>query len=413
MSKTAGIAAGAAGFFAFTLALPLAVVLTAQAPQAAAAELDRARVPAQWAPLVVAAGTRCPALGIGAPLLAAQLDAESGWNPTATSPVGAAGLAQFMPGTWVLWGRDANGDGTNSPLDPADAIDAQSRFMCHLGEWVEHKRQLGVIAGDPLALTLAAYNAGAGAVAAYAGVPPYPETQGYIARIRELVPTYTLAPELTPGSPPGPGSARGAGIVAEAARWVGRPYVWGGGDLSGPTGGFTGQEAGFDCSGLVRYALWHAARVDLGRPADAQARDSRGVEVPRDLDAMRPGDVIAFSDSAGANYQHIGIYAGNGQMVHAPRTGKPVEILDLRTDTYFAPMLWTVKRYAGPAPDVASTSKPDRREGLKRSDGEKRRTRDTAGERNDAPNRKDKSRDRGATGEPGREQPAEAGKPAR
>ncbi|MGQ0632495.1 MAG: bifunctional lytic transglycosylase/C40 family peptidase [Sporichthyaceae bacterium] len=351
MSKTWGLAAGA-GFFAFTLALPLAVTVLGSGESAAASELNSARVPAQWTALVAQAGIRCPQLGITAPLLAAQLDAESAWNPAATSSVGAQGLAQFMPGTWALWGADAGGDGVSSPVDPADAIDAQARFMCHLAQWATQKLTLGVIAGDPVQLALAAYNAGAGAVSAYGGIPPYPETRGYLTRIRELVPTYTVAPELIGALP-----ASSSAIVAQAAQWVGQPYVWGGGDLAGPTSGLTGGAAGWDCSGLVRYALWHAARVDLGRPADAQARDRRGVNVPRDLAFMRPGDVIAFSDSGGANFQHIGIYAGNGQMIHAPRTGIQVEITDLRTDTYFASMVWAIKRYTGPAPTPKTAGK--------------------------------------------------------
>jgi cell wall-associated NlpC family hydrolase len=61
---------------------------------------------------------------------------------------------------------------------------------------------------------------------------------------------------------------------------------------------------------------------------------------------MRPGDLIAFSDSGGARYQHIGIYAGNGQMIHAPRTGENVEVYDLRGDSYFAGMVWSIRRFS-------------------------------------------------------------------
>jgi len=101
-------------------------------------------------------------------LLAAQLMAESGFNPRAVSPAGALGIAQFMPGT-------ARSYGLRDPFDPVAAIDAQAHLMSDL------LRQLHSV---PLAL--AAYNAGSGAVAACRCVPPYPETRAYVARILAL-----------------------------------------------------------------------------------------------------------------------------------------------------------------------------------------------------------------------------------
>ena len=99
-------------------------------------------------------------------LLAAQLYAESGFNPFATSGAGAQGIAQFMPGTAQSYGLD-------DPFDADAAIDAQAHLMSDL------LRQFG---GKP-ALALAAYNAGPGAVQRYGGVPPYAETRGYVAKI--------------------------------------------------------------------------------------------------------------------------------------------------------------------------------------------------------------------------------------
>ena len=103
-------------------------------------------------------------------LLAAQLYAESGFNPFAQSGAGAEGIAQFMPGT-------ARAYGLGDPYDPVAAIDAQAHLMSDL---------LGQFGGRA-ALALAAYNAGAGAVARYGGVPPYPETRAYVARILGLL----------------------------------------------------------------------------------------------------------------------------------------------------------------------------------------------------------------------------------
>jgi hypothetical protein len=101
-------------------------------------------------------------------LLAAQLMAESGFNPRAVSPAGALGIAQFIPST-------ARSYGLRDPFDPVAAIDAQAHLMSDL------LRQFHSV---PLAL--AAYNAGSGAVAACHCVPPYPETRAYVARILAL-----------------------------------------------------------------------------------------------------------------------------------------------------------------------------------------------------------------------------------
>jgi soluble lytic murein transglycosylase-like protein len=106
---------------------------------------------------------------VSAALLAAQLMAESNFDPFAVSPAGAQGIAQFMPSTAAAYGlRD--------PFDPAAAIDAQAHLMSDL------LRQLG----DPQ-LALAAYNAGPAPVEACDCVPDYPETQAYVSRILALL----------------------------------------------------------------------------------------------------------------------------------------------------------------------------------------------------------------------------------
>jgi hypothetical protein len=103
-------------------------------------------------------------------LLAAQLYAESGFNPFAQSPAGAEGIAQFMPGT-------AESYGLENPFDPVEAIDAQAHLMSDL------LRSFG----GKVALALAGYNAGAGAVQQYGGIPPYPETRAYVSKILGLL----------------------------------------------------------------------------------------------------------------------------------------------------------------------------------------------------------------------------------
>jgi hypothetical protein len=103
-------------------------------------------------------------------VLAAQLYAESGFNPFARSPAGAEGIAQFMPGTADAYGLD-------NPFDPVAAIDAQAHLMSDLLKQFDGK----------VALALAGYNAGAGAVQRYGGIPPFAETRAYVTKILGLL----------------------------------------------------------------------------------------------------------------------------------------------------------------------------------------------------------------------------------
>jgi hypothetical protein len=123
-------------------------------------------VPARFRDAIVRAAQRW---NVGAALLAAQIYAESNFNPFARSPAGAEGIAQFMPGT-------AQALGLRDPFDPEQAIDTQAHLMRDL------LRRFGSV---PLAL--AAYNAGAGAVERYGGIPPYAETRAYVAKILGLL----------------------------------------------------------------------------------------------------------------------------------------------------------------------------------------------------------------------------------
>ena len=107
---------------------------------------------------------------VSASLLAAQLLAESNFNPFAVSPAGAQGIAQFMPGTAAAYGL-------SDPFDAAAAIDAQAHLMSDLLEQFDGRVELA----------LAAYNAGPAPVEACSCVPGYYETQAYVARIMGLM----------------------------------------------------------------------------------------------------------------------------------------------------------------------------------------------------------------------------------
>lgn len=159
-----------------------------------------------------------------------------------------------------------------------------------------------------------------------------------------------------PSQPPSPGNGSGAAIVSVAQHYLGTPYSWGGGTYQGPSLGIYASSSldgshtvGFDCSGLVLFAVYNATGIQLSHSAEAQGKDPRGTTVPRDWAQMQPGDVVSFSeDGSGSpgSFGHVGIYIGNGQMIDAPRPGKTVEIIPLKGSSYYEPMAWSIKRYA-------------------------------------------------------------------
>ena len=99
-------------------------------------------------------------------------------------------------------------------------------------------------------------------------------------------------------------------VIDLAHKQLGKPYVWG---AEGPNS--------FDCSGLVYYVYKNAASITLPRTSSAQY--SAGVAVSRSN--LKAGDLIFSSTDGTGNITHVSIYVGDGQMIHAPRTGKNVE----------------------------------------------------------------------------------------
>lgn len=106
--------------------------------------------------------------GISPAFVKSIMAAESAFNPAAMSPKGAVGLMQVMPQTAQLFGLDA--------MVPSQNVDAGARYLKMLLEKYRGYRNW-------LSRVIAAYNAGPGAVDRYRGVPPYPETRNYVARV--------------------------------------------------------------------------------------------------------------------------------------------------------------------------------------------------------------------------------------
>ena len=118
--------------------------------------------------------------------------------------------------------------------------------------------------------------------------------------------TVARAARATSGTPLGSSTSTGEALLAQAEEYLGTPYVWGG-----------AQPGGFDCSGLIQYS---AKQLGITLPRTAAQQAKVGTEVPS-LDQARPGDLVVLSGGS-----HIGIYVGNGQMLHAPKTGDVVKI---------------------------------------------------------------------------------------
>ncbi|HSE10498.1 MAG TPA: transglycosylase SLT domain-containing protein [Nocardioidaceae bacterium] len=108
-----------------------------------------------------------------------------------------------------------------------------------------------------------------------------------------------------------PGSVDGQAVVAEARKYLGVPYLWGG----------TDPQKGLDCSGLVQL-VYKRFGIDLPRVSYQQATAGRAVA---SMAEARPGDLLAFNSPV----DHIGIYIGGGKMIEAPRTGLDVRVVDV------------------------------------------------------------------------------------
>lgn len=122
-----------------------------------------ARNPAEFEPIINSCSRE---YGVDSSLIKAVIHAESGYNPTAVSSKGAQGLMQLMPKT-------AQGLKVADSFNPQDNIRGGVRYLRFLLDTFKGNESLAV----------AAYNCGLNNVAKYGGIPPYPETQTYVAKV--------------------------------------------------------------------------------------------------------------------------------------------------------------------------------------------------------------------------------------
>lgn len=124
----------------------------------------------------------------------------------------------------------------------------------------------------------------------------------------------------------------GYDMVAFAKQYIGTPYVWGGNSLSN----------GVDCSGLVQQ-VYKNFGINVTRTTFTQIGEGKAIK----QNELQAGDMVFFdTDPNTGGPDHVGIYMGDGKMIHAPRPGKSVEITDM-TSGYYQGIFMGGRRVSG------------------------------------------------------------------
>ena len=158
---------------------------------------------------------------------------------------------------------------------------------------------------------------------------------------------------------PTDGELPAAGAVRTAGRYVGTRYRWGGGSPAD----------GFDCSGFVRFVFAQHG-IEMPRISREQARMGRAM--PTTLEGLAPGDLLFFAQRSSA-IDHVAIYAGDGRIVHASRSGHGVRYDELTGDRgrWYAQRLVAVRRVLdGSLPSAPPLSVDDQGETLEDQAGD-------------------------------------------
>lgn len=163
------------------------------------------------------------------------------------------------------------------------------------------------------------------------------------------------APRASSGEPRATAEEAVVGdLILQAMSLMGIAYRFGG----------TTPTNGFDCSGFIRYIFQRSIGVNLPRTAAEQAQIGRSI----DRSELKPGDIVFFNTRGFAN-SHNGLYIGNGRFVHAPRTGKNIEIASMSA-SYWAGRFNGARRinrgnaFAGDVRDEVVAKKPRERDAI-------------------------------------------------
>ncbi|MEU1312615.1 bifunctional lytic transglycosylase/C40 family peptidase [Streptomyces cinnamoneus] len=307
--------------------------------------------PAEFQPWLLKASAACKHPELTPALLAAQVWEESNFSTDrkTVSYANAKGPSQFIPGTWAVYGRDDDGNGRVDEFDIGDAVMAQGRYMCDmLGDAKKsgyHPDVSAYCSGDQTicqlqGLALGGYNAGWGAVDDARGIPNNSQSRGYVRDILKNQRDYEGPGGLSGSGLKVSGTGSGPDALRKAAGRLGTPYAYGGGGPEGPSMGFCDGNAGyrggiclassttgFDCSSLVQYAYW--PKTQLPRTADEQYNATSHHPIAKA--DLQPGDLMFWAHGGVGAMYHVAMYAGDGKVLHAPRTGKTVELVPLAT----------------------------------------------------------------------------------
>ncbi|AZF49639.1 MULTISPECIES: C40 family peptidase [unclassified Pseudomonas] len=120
-------------------------------------------------------------------------------------------------------------------------------------------------------------------------------------------------------------------LINRAHELIGVPYLWGGNSVS----------KGFDCSGLLVYLFRSEGGINIPRTTSSML-SSKAKTVYRD--ELKSGDAVFFKHNSGSRMNHVGVYIGDNQFIHAPRTGKSIRI-DSLNNSYWNKSYFTAKRF--------------------------------------------------------------------
>jgi cell wall-associated NlpC family hydrolase len=249
-------------------------------------------------------------------------DAASGHSSTSFVPTWSIGARGGMPmNRWLGVELEAR---RRSPIGDFDRAEYPSD-----GAW-EYRAGLALRFGG---------NAVARVIPARHGVEASPR--------RPAAAPHTVSPVATdatsaPASAEDAAALLAASAIRTADQYVGTRYRWGGGSPAD----------GFDCSGFVRYVFGQHG-ITLPRISRDQARAGRAM--PTSLDGLAPGDLLFFAQRS-ATVDHVAIYAGEGRIVHASRSGYGVRYDELTGDRgrWYAQHLVAVRRVIDDAALIAA-----------------------------------------------------------